>query len=64
MTAVSSTTPVAAPSQNSSQPATRHPTIQDYLNEYGGVETPVHRGEPGVPNIALPFPPDWTSLLL
>lgn len=39
-----------------SGPAT---TIVDYIQENNITETPVKRGDPGAPTIALPFPPGW-----
>jgi hypothetical protein len=37
------------------------PTIVDYIQQNGIVETPVHRGDPGSPTINLPFPPGWAD---
>ena len=34
-------------------------TIADYIRENKIVETAVHRGDPGTPEINLPYPPDW-----
>jgi len=60
-TTVSSTPPVTVPPLNPSPPPTRPQTLRDYLTRNQIVETPVHRGDPGVPNIALPFPPGWAD---
>ncbi|HEX4560094.1 MAG TPA: LpqN/LpqT family lipoprotein [Mycobacterium sp.] len=55
---VSATTSKAAPT-SSAQAAGPNKTIVDYIKEAGIVEAPVHRGDPGAPTIALPFPPGW-----
>ena len=39
--------------------AQAHKTIADYITENKITETPVHRGDPGSPNIDLPMPPGW-----
>jgi hypothetical protein len=36
-------------------------TIPEYIKKNNIVETPVHRGDPGAPNIDLPVPPGWVS---
>jgi Probable lipoprotein LpqN len=38
-------------------------TIPDYIRQTPGItETPVKRGDPGSPDINLPFPPGWEDL--
>ncbi|OBK80116.1 hypothetical protein A5651_01190 [Mycobacterium sp. 1274761.0] len=49
----------AAPSQEVAKPS---PTIPDYIKQNGITETPVKRGDPGSPEINLPFPPGWEDL--
>ena len=34
-------------------------TIPEYIKQNGLTETPVKRGDPGSPDIILPFPPGW-----
>jgi hypothetical protein len=43
-----------------SQPGSPNHTIADYLNDERVTETPIHRGDPGVPEIEVVFPGDWT----
>jgi serine/threonine-protein kinase len=57
-----------SPSRTSIPPSTSvtassgsFPTIVDYIQQNGIVETPVHRGDPGSPTINLPFPPGWAD---
>lgn len=56
-----STSTEAAPSTSPTAAAGPNTTIQDYLTENQIQETPVRRGDPGSPNIDLPFPPDWSD---
>ncbi len=37
-------------------------SIPDYIKQNGITETPVKRGDPGSPEIILPFPPGWEDL--
>ena len=37
-------------------------TIPDYIKQNGITEAPVKRGDPGSPEIILPFPPGWEDL--
>lgn len=37
-------------------------TIPEYIKQNGITETPVKRGDPGSPDIILPFPPGWEDL--
>jgi hypothetical protein len=37
-------------------------TIPDYIKQQGITEAPVKRGEPGSPDINLPFPPGWEDM--
>ena len=37
-------------------------TIPEYIKQNGLTETPVKRGDPGSPDIILPFPPGWEDL--
>jgi Probable lipoprotein LpqN len=39
-----------------------HKTLGDYITENHIVETPVHRGDPGSPNIDLPTPAGWKDI--
>jgi hypothetical protein len=38
-----------------------NPTIASYLQQNGFTETPVHRGDPGVPTINFPIPDGWAD---
>jgi hypothetical protein len=38
-----------------------NPTIASYLQQNGGTETPVHRGDPGAPTINFPIPDGWAD---
>jgi serine/threonine-protein kinase len=49
------------PPYPSSQPSGRAYTVPDYIRDNGILETPVHRGDPGAPALALPFPPGWSD---
>lgn len=53
-------TPKVAPrtQQNTAGP---NPTISTYIQQNGIVETPVKRGDPGSPQINLPFPDGWQN---
>lgn len=59
-TSITTTASKAAPT-TSAQAAGPNKTIQDYIKENQIVETPVHRGDPGSPNINLPTPPGWSD---
>jgi len=59
-TSISTTTSQAAPT-TSTEAAGPNKTIQDYIKENQIVETPVHRGDPGSPNINLPTLPGWSD---
>jgi hypothetical protein len=59
-TSITTTASTAAPT-TSPQAAGPNKTIQDYIKENQIVETPVHRGDPGSPNINLPTPPGWSD---
>ncbi|APE18551.1 LpqN/LpqT family lipoprotein [Mycolicibacterium pallens] len=48
-------------SASPTQAAGKNKTIQDYLKENQITETPVHRGDPGSPNIDLAMPPGWSD---
>ncbi len=43
------------------KPTGPHKTINDYVNENKIVETPVTKGEAGVPTIHFAMPPDWKA---
>ncbi len=59
-TSSSTSTSKAAPS---SQEAVKpNATIPDYIKQNGITETPVKRGDPGSPEINLPFPPGWEDM--
>ncbi|HTX98114.1 MAG TPA: LpqN/LpqT family lipoprotein [Mycobacterium sp.] len=59
-TSTSTSITTTAPT-TSDQAAGPNKTIQDYIKENQIVETPVHRGDPGSPNINLPTPPGWSD---
>ena len=59
-TSITTTASTAAPT-TSAQAAGPNKTIQDYIKENQIVETPVHRGDPGSPNINLPTPAGWSD---
>ena len=54
-----SSTSSAAPSSPVAQP---NATIPDYIKQNGISESPVKRGDPGSPEINLPFPPGWEDM--
>lgn len=60
-TSTSTSTSTKTTSTSPTQAAGPNQTIQDYLKENNIQEAPVHRGDPGSPNIDLPFPPDWSD---
>lgn len=60
-TSTSTSTSTTTTSASPTQAAGPNQTIQDYLKENNIQETAVHRGDPGSPNIDLPFPPDWSD---
>jgi hypothetical protein len=49
----------AAPSSPQAKP---NATIPDYIKQNEITETPVKRGDPGSPEINLPFPPGWEDM--
>ena len=51
-TAAPASTPAAKPNL----------TIPDYIKQQGITEAPVKRGDPGSPEINLPFPPGWEDM--
>lgn len=53
--------PPPPPSYTSSRPSGHAYTIVDYIRDNGIAETAVHRGDPGAPVLALPFPPGWSD---
>jgi probable lipoprotein LpqN len=55
----SSSTSAAPPSQEAVKP---NLTIPDYIKQQGITESPVKRGDPGSPEINLPFPPGWEDM--
>lgn len=61
-----STSAKASSSSSSSAPSTTNApyaqTIPEYIKQNGITETPVKRGDPGSPDIILPFPPGWEDL--
>ena len=59
-TSTTTTASQGAPT-TSTEAAGPNKTIQDYIKENQIVETPVHRGDPGSPNINLPTPPGWSD---
>lgn len=56
----SSSSSSAAPS--SQEAAKPNATIPDYIKQNGITESPVKRGDPGSPEINLPFPPGWEDM--
>jgi hypothetical protein len=59
-TSTSTSTSAATSSATSAAPgAQAHKTIADYITENKITETPIHRGDPGSPNIDLPIPTGW-----
>ena len=59
------TTSAEAKSSSSAPSTTKAPyakTIPEYIKQNGITETPVKRGDPGSPDIILPFPPGWEDL--
>lgn len=61
----SATTATTATSQAKVAPRTivpgPNPTITSYLQQNKITETPVHRGDPGAPDISLPIPDGWAD---
>jgi hypothetical protein len=51
----------AAPTSAAQPPAGKNETIADYIKQNGITETPVHRGDPGSPNLDLPIPAGWAD---
>ncbi len=60
-TATSTSKKSTETSASPTQAAGKNKTIQDYLKENQITETPVHRGDPGSPNIDLAMPPGWSD---
>lgn len=60
-TATSTSKKSTETSTSPTQAAGKNKTIQDYLKENQITETPVHRGDPGSPNIDLAMPPGWSD---
>lgn len=61
----SSTSEKASSSSSEAPSTTKAPyaqTIPEYIKQNGITETPVKRGDPGSPDIILPFPPGWEDL--
>lgn len=54
-----STKNTLAPVTTTDAPAGPNYTIADYIADEGIVETPVFPGDPGAPEIVLPFPEGW-----
>jgi hypothetical protein len=59
-TSSSTSSSKAAPS--SQEAAKPNATIPDYIKQNGIAESPVKRGDPGSPDIVLPFPPGWEDM--
>jgi hypothetical protein len=51
-TSAAAPAPAAAPNKS----------IPDYIKENGITEAPVKRGDPGSPEVNLPFPPGWSDM--
>jgi hypothetical protein len=64
-TTTTTTTATTATSQAKVAPRTivpgPNPTITSYLQQNKITETPVHRGDPGAPDISLPIPDGWVD---
>ncbi|MBB3602139.1 hypothetical protein FHT40_001772 [Mycolicibacterium sp. BK556] len=63
-TSTSTSTTTSKATETSASPtatAGKNKTIQDYLKENQIQEAPVHRGDPGSPNIDLAMPPGWSD---
>jgi Probable lipoprotein LpqN len=61
--ATSEAAPTAAPPPVAGTPASQpNYTVADYIRDNGIQETPVHRGDPGIPVFDLPVPPYWQDL--
>ncbi len=58
-TSTSATSGATSSATSAAPGAQAHKTIADYITENKITETPVHRGDPGSPNIDLPLPPGW-----
>lgn len=60
-----STSAKASSSSSAAPSTTKAPyaqTIPEYIKQNGITEAPVKRGDPGSPDIILPFPPGWEDL--
>lgn len=58
----SSSTSSSSAAPQSQEAAKPNATIPDYIKQNGITETPVKRGDPGSPEINLPFPPGWEDM--
>lgn len=61
-TTSSSTSSSATQAPQSQEAAKPNATIPDYIKQNGITETPVKRGDPGSPEVNLPFPPGWEDM--
>jgi hypothetical protein len=61
-TTSSSTSNSESPAPQSQEAIKPNATIPDYIKQNGITETPVKRGDPGSPEINLPFPPGWEDM--
>ncbi len=58
----SSSTSSSSKAPASQEAAKPNATIPDYIKQNGITESPVKRGDPGSPEINLPFPPGWEDM--
>src|SRR6185369_1046803 len=58
----SSTSSSASKAPKSQEAAKPNATIPDYIKQNGITEKPVKKGDPGSPEINLPFPPGWEDM--
>ena len=58
----SSSTSSSSKAPASQEVAKPNATIPDYIKQNGINESPVKRGDPGSPEINLPFPPGWEDM--
>jgi hypothetical protein len=54
-------TSIAAAAPTTEIPTGPNPTIATYVQENHIQETPIHRGDPGAPNVNLPVPEGWAD---